>query len=425
MAIFMTMSLTVLFSVMGLSVDLGYSYYVKLEAQTAADAAATAAAIWANKNGYLCGSGVTCNSTYSCPTNLTSASTPLQAGCLYAQSNGFLNTGNQTVSLIANNTSVGGASPALWVQANTSQTLSHWFLFMLGSSSGTVAAQSVAGVTATPTPSCIYVLDSGSTQDAMIVQGTAQTSAGCGVWVNSSHPTKALEVTGNSKLVASKINVHGGVTLGNNTTVTPTPITSSGTVTDPFLSIPAPSVSTTCYKNGYSLTSGNDTISPGPSNEPYCGGITVNGQVHLTMNSGTYILNGGGFNISGGATITGSNVTIFLTGQNGQTSAPMLIAGGTTLTLSAPTGGTYQGILFYQDRNATYATANLLAGNSVDNISGTFYFPGTTLDVTGTIGASTIGLVVKDLSVAGTATFTQDINGTVTGLAKRSTSLIQ
>lgn len=424
MAIFMTMTLTVLFSLLGLSVDLGYSYFVKLHAQTAADAAASAAAIYANKNGYLCGSGVTCNSTYSCPTNLTSASTPLQAGCLYAQANGFLNTGNQSMSLTADSTTPpneSGVSPALWVQANASQTVQHVFLFLAGFQSGLVAAQSVGIVNVTPNPSCIYVLDTGNTSDAMLVSGNAALTAGCGIWVNSSN-SKALEVAGNASATASQIKVHGNYTVGHNATVSPAPSTNQTTVADPFLSVPAPSVPASCYKTNYSLSGGSDSIAP---NGVYCGGISVSGNSSLTMSAGTYILNGGGFNAAGNSTIHGSGVTIFLTGQHGQVNAPIQIAGNSIITMSAPTGGTYQGILFYQDRTATYAAANTIAGNASDSVSGSFYFPGTTLDVAGNMAASTIGLVVKDLSVTGNATLNQDTNGTATGLAARSTNLIE
>jgi uncharacterized membrane protein len=117
--IFATLSLTVLISALGLSVDLGYSYYIKIKAQAAADSAAQAAAVWANQNGYSCTHGVTCNSTYTCASPPVSPPLdPLQAGCLYASTNGFTNSANQTVTMIANNTAApneSGLRPALWI----------------------------------------------------------------------------------------------------------------------------------------------------------------------------------------------------------------------------------------------------------------------------------------------------------------------
>ena len=141
MLIFVSLSLLVLVSITGFAVDLGYSYYIKIYAQGAADSAASAAAIYANTNGYACvgRAALTCaNSTYSCPSSVTSVGTALQAGCAYAGVNGFTNTGNQSVSLIANTPAAAavpnetGNSPALWIQANVSQTVPHWFLYWAG-----------------------------------------------------------------------------------------------------------------------------------------------------------------------------------------------------------------------------------------------------------------------------------------------------
>lgn len=428
MAIFMTMSLTLLFSVLGLSVDLGYSYYVKLQAQAASDAAATAAAIWANKNGYVCTDEIACNTAYSCPTNLASATTALQAGCLYAKANGFVNTGSQSVSLIANNTSVGGASPALWIQANTSQTVSHWFLFMSGFASGPVAAQSVAGVNTNANSSCIYVL-SASALDALNISGTSSlTTSSCGIYVNSNNTTAAINVSGSGSITATgqKIYVVGTVAKGSAATITPSPTTSTA-VADPLAGLVAPTVSTTCYKTNYSLGNANaDTIDPGPNGEPYCGGITVSGTAVLTMHPGVYIMNGGGFNNTHGGTIKSTGgVTIFLTGQNGYTAAGMQLVGDSITNLTAPEGGAYEGILFYQDPAVSYVTANQYANSATLNATGTFYFKTTALTFSGNVSGSKIGLVVSTLSIGGSSTFDQDVSGTATGLAKRSSNLLQ
>jgi len=427
MLILLTLSLFFLFSLMGLSVDLGYSYFVKVYAQSAADSAATAAAIFANNNGYVCGTGIVCNTTYNCASPPTSPpTTPLEAGCLYASSNGFANTGNQSVSLIANNTTTpneSGNAPALWIQANVTQTVQHLFLFWSGFHSGPVAAQAIGAVSVTPASSCVYVIDPASTQGALLVSGAAiLTASGCGVYVNSSHPTKALQVTGSASIVASTLNVHGGASIGGGAHTSPAPTTGAPVVADPLINLPAPAVSATCTHTNYSLTAGSDTIHP---DGVYCGGITVANIGHLTMTAGTYILNGGGFNNANSGVITGSNVTIFLTGQNGQTPKPMSLIGDSVTTLTAPTAGTYQGILFYQDRNTTYGSVNTLGNSATLTATGSFYFPTTTLSLSGAVGTGTVAVVAKDFTLGGSATFTQDPTGTLTGLAGRNPGLIQ
>jgi len=73
-----TLSLTFLFAVMGMAVDPGWDYYLRTRVRTAADAAASAAAVYAKANGYSCGTTYTCAGT-------TPATTALEAGCLFGQ----------------------------------------------------------------------------------------------------------------------------------------------------------------------------------------------------------------------------------------------------------------------------------------------------------------------------------------------------
>lgn len=425
--LFSTLNLFFLFSVMGLSVDLGYSYFKKFQARSAADAAAEAATVWASNNGSTCGAGgVVCGSIYNCASPPVSPpTTALQAGCLYAQANGFTNTGNQSVSLIANNTAPpneSGNSPSYWVQATVTETVPHLFLFWQGFHSGSVAAESIAGLTVSPAGSCVYVLDSGNTADALLVSGNAVlTASGCNIYDNSSNATKAMDVTGSSKTIATQIFIKGGYTLSGTSTSTPAPTTGAPVTADPLGSLPAPSFSG-CDHNGYNLSHvAVDTINPGV----YCGGISLIGSSQLTMNAGTYILNGGGFNTGNSSIVHGAGVTIFLTGQGGQTPAGMQIGGNSVVTLSAPTSGTYMGILFYQDRSVTYATANLLANSATLNATGSLYFPTTRLNLTGNVQTGKVALVVKDLTVANSCTFDQDLTGTSTGLATTHSSMIQ
>jgi len=433
MMIFMTLSLFFLFSCIGLSVDLGYSYFIKVFAQAAADSAALAAASYASTNGAVCTTNVACNSTYSCPASLTTATTAFQAGCLYAQANGFVNTGNQSVSFIANNTSAPNetlTTTGLWIQANVAQTVSHLFLYMSGFHSGSVAAQSVAGVTGSPNSSCVFVL-SPSAADAVSVTGNSfLTTSGCGVNVKSNSST-AINVTGSSAIKATsggQLSVVGTANCasfpsGGGNGCSPTPVTVA-TVTDPLAGkLTAPTVPTTCGQTNYNPT-GSPTINPTytpagvlSSGGVYCGGITVGGVAHLTMNPGIYIMNGGGFNIGASGTVTGSGVTIFLTGQNGYVAAGMQLSGSAVTTLSAPTSGPYQGILFYQDPGATYGAGNAQSASAVLNATGTFYFPTTSLTLSGNVSASKIAIIAWTLTIAGSSTFNEDTSGAFTGTA--------
>ncbi len=429
MLIFTTLSVFFLFSIIGLAVDLGYSYFKKLQTQAAADAAASAAAIYAGANGSVCGAGgVVCGTTYSCLNPPTSPpTTAMQAGCLYAQANGFLNAGSQSVSLISNNTTPPnetGNSPSYWVQANISETVPHLFLYWAGFQSGSVASQAIAGITVTPASSCVYVLSNTASQALTITGAASLTATDCGVYVNSS-ANSAIYMTGSAAIRANQIKVHGTTNIcAFSCSSTPTPTTGAPTVADPFASLPAPTVPTGCYKTSYNLASSNtDTISP---NGTFCGGITVGGAAHLIMNGGTYIINGGGFNVGNSGIVTANGpVTIFLTGNSTWPAAGMQLSGNSTTTLSAPSSGTYQGVLFYQDRNVTYTTGNAQGGSAHLNATGSFYFPTTAVSLSGAVAASKIAMICSTLSITGSASFTQDTTGAFTGLASRGVGLFQ
>jgi Flp pilus assembly protein TadG len=424
--IFATLSLFLLFSVMGLAVDLGYSYYVKVSAQNAADAAAAAAIKYADSHGSTCVTNIACNSAYTCPSDIGTVDSAFKAGCAYANSNGY----THGVTLIANNntpTYAPGVSASLWIQANVAQSVTHPFLYWAGFHSGTVETASTSAITTAPNSSCIYVLDSGNTSGALTVSGSALLKAlGCGVYVNSSSSTAIVDTNISAKITASQISVAGGVSCPVNT-CNPTPITGAAVVSDPLAGkLTAPAVSGTCAHTSYQLShSDAATISP---DGVYCGGISAGGASHLTLHSTgqPFILKDGGFSAGNSAVIDADGpVTIFLTAPTSGMSAPVVLSGSSRVTLSAPSSGSYQGILFYQDPAHPGATASSVGNSATLTATGTWYMPKAVVSMSGAIATGKMALVVKDLSVANSATFQQDLSGSFTGLATKSVSLIQ
>ena len=117
---------------------------------------------------------------------------------------------------------------------------------------------------------------------------------------------------------------------------------------------------------------------------------------------GTYILNGGGFSVSGGDTINGAGVTFYNTGGGAYGYKPVSISGGTRGTLSAPTSGPMEAMLFFQDRSITSGSTNAITGGSTLSLEGAIYFPTTPLTFTG--GSS--GSTGCSILVASTISFT-------------------
>jgi hypothetical protein len=97
------------------------------------------------------------------------------------------------------------------------------------------------------------------------------------------------------------------------------------------------------------------------------------------------------------------------------------MAGGATVTLSAPTSGPWQGVQFFQSRLNT--TASTFVGGTAQLMNGLLYFPNADLTYTGgssstaaamTIVAKTITMVGNSyISSAAITQFTGNIGGVV------------
>lgn len=424
--LFVVVNLTLLFGVLGLAVDLGLAYFRREAAQAAADAAALAAGTYAKNNGYTCGSsGVVCGAATSCAyPNTTPPVTDIDIACLYAGANGFYNHGNQTVSITANTTTPPGLSnnaPAYWVQANVSETGLNMFARFGGISGLRINASAIAGITSSVPAGCIFVM-SRSASLAVSITGSSSVSSSCGVFINSS-ASNALNVQGTSQLHATEIMINGGnYAKGASAVISPTPNTAGGTVTDPLSALPMPTVGTcdhptTTTYSGVAIA----TISPGV----YCGGLQIHNSAQVTMNPGTYILNGGGLTADGATILSGTHVTIFNTGQNGQTAGPVAITNGAKATLTAPNSGTYQGMLFVQDRNLSYSGTNTFSGDTTSAFTGTLYFPSTAISYQGSSSGTYTAIIANTATFTGASTIKNDPTGTITGLGSTSTAIIQ
>ena len=129
--------------------------------------------------------------------------------------------------------------------------------------------------------------------------------------------------------------------------------------------------------------------------------ISVSGNARLTMASGIYIIEGGGFSVSGNASVTGSGVTIVNGGSNypgtGGTYGSITQGGNSTINLSPVTSGPYAGIVFFQPLDNTNA---LTVSGNASGITGTIYAPGAALSESGN-AALHASLIVDTLTISG------------------------
>jgi len=164
-----TLALFAMCGLIGLAVDLGWSFFVKRSAQAAADTAASAAAeeVLAAVGGagtFSCGAVVICQVVTPCPSTLASPpANNIELGCAYAQRNGFEvggNSGRQNVTVESNAPppSCGSSSPpdcvptapgvaaSYWVTVRVTETVPQLFSAVLGNATAVVSARATAAI---------------------------------------------------------------------------------------------------------------------------------------------------------------------------------------------------------------------------------------------------------------------------------------
>jgi hypothetical protein len=291
-----------------------------------------------------------------------------------------------------------------YVEVIVTQSLPTAFMQALNINSMSVKARAVGGPMS---PICVYVLNP-SAANAFTISGNATFNNTCGIMVDSTSATAMVD-GGNACLTATGIYVTGGDSITTTCPPVPTPTTGIPAMVDPLAYVPAPTVGSCDFTNF--KASSSQTISPGV----YCGGITVNGGgVVLTLNPGVYIIAGGGLKVNAGTTIQGTGVTIYNTAGT-QPYGPITLNGGSTINLSAPTSGTYAGILFFADRSMP-PVVNLINGNNSSNIVGALYFPNSILGFSGNNSSTAYTEIVADtLSIIGNATINNDYSSLASG----------
>ncbi len=425
----LTLGLSVICGMLGLAVDLGYDYFQRQCAQGAADAAAEAGVAAAVQNGIIaCLGTVICQPSTACPKTIGTPTTNVQSACLYGQLNGFGTDSKSTLSIasgIGTPSTAPGVITPYYVTATVTRTIPSLFSYIAGRSQSVVAAQSTAAVTTQVAPNCIYVLDS-SGANALSASNGASVTVGCSVAVNSSSAS-SVSAIGGASIDTTGISTVGGYTVNNGGSFSPVPQTGKVSQADPLSALPSPTVPSTCNYTNYVATGllgggGTAILYPGT----YCGGITIANGTNAIITAGEYIINGGNFHIAGGSTVTGDGVSFFDTGTN-STYGSITFDNGSNVTLSAPTAGTYQGILFDQDRTITSSVAATFAGGATMKLSGSLYFPTTPVSYSnGTSQAvSATAIVAKDVSFVGGANIKFDSTGLTTGLVTNSVVLVQ
>lgn len=360
-AVWVVVSLAVLLGVVAITMDGGRMMDERHQAQAAADAAALAAAGDLYEN-------------YTANKGADPLGTAAARARVLAAANGYADDGVRPVVTVnippasgpfAGKTDYAEVLIESRIDAGFSRAFHHDTL--------TVRGRAVAR--GRPRLIGIVVLDSND-NDALLQSGNGSIDVAGSVYVNSTSGV-ALNQSGSGVFKADSFEVVGGYVRGG--TITGSVNTSADPAPDPLRTLPPPDKNSLPVRSNakYDISSdGVFTLQPGV----YRGGITVSSSgATVTLQPGVYYLDGGGFQISGDATVTGNGVMLYNTG--GGNAEQVKVSGNGVLSLTAPTSGTYQGISVFQDRAVTNELQ--LSGNGTTHIGGVVYAPAAQVLVSG------------------------------------------
>lgn len=388
-AVVAAVSLPVLVGVMALAIDGGLLMAERRRAQVAADAASYAA---------VC--------TYDKVQKANDGGDPMaaasSAAVAYAAACG---SPGVAVSLASPPDRYGEADLA--IQAVVSTRPPRLFGAIFGGDPPTVSAASVS--VRVPTAGASVVVLNPRAQDSLSVAGSARIVVRSEIRVKSG-AMRAVNVNNAGYVEAKKLKVAGGYQVSSGGSIKDAATTvqagaEASSIVDPLeatLAHPATSgLTARTSPSGWNATNPYP-IYPGL----YSSGLSLNsGGMNYTMSPGLYYIKSGNFVVSNGVRVTGSGVTIYLYDGNVE------IQGGQGTTITAPTDGTYKGVVLFQRSPRSgddYAPHTVNIANGTDNsIRGTIYAPGATMSLAG--GSTTVDsaqLIVNKLNLSNNARYT-------------------
>jgi len=244
---------------------------------------------------------------------------------------------------------------------------------------------------ASSTNVCILLLDQSANPGLLFNSGATINAPNCEVDIKSTG-NPAVTFNSGTTLNTAKTCIQG-TSYTNNGGTHPNVATGCTTVGNPFVGVlPAPP-STTCsgtYANGGNINGGTVNLTPGV----YCGSVNFNSSPTVNFAPGVYVIQGGGWNVDGGVW-KGTGVTFYFADTS-----KIQFNSGMNVTLSAPTSGTYSGILIYEKDGLSQS--QFVFDDSVsESLTGLIYLPSRQLTFNSTSNLSSVQFTL----VADTATF--------------------
>lgn len=285
------------------------------------------------------------------------------------------------------------------------------FLSLVGKNNLQIAVRSTAIATkktATNT-GCIYVL--GSTgQDVLINSGANVYSKACTVNVHSK-ASPAFIMNSGSKIDTAKFCVKGTNYIKNGGTLTNMQVGCTPDADPHAGKLPEPSVSSTCTTSG-TKDGTTQSLKPGV----HCD-VTFNGSPTVTFQPGLHIIKGRMI-INSNSTVIAEGVTFYFPDVYSE----IRINGGVKFTGTAPTSGTYKGILMYEKTSDAANNANkqqyIFNGSKGEILEGIVYLPNRNVTYNSTTNqVNKISLVVNQMIVNSANWLLEPYDGGASGAA--------
>lgn len=225
-----------------------------------------------------------------------------------------------------------------------------------------VSAHAQARAVGNTQPICMIGLDSNQSKTLEVDVARIQ-ATGCQI-VSDSIATDGVSISNGAQMQYGRLCASGGAKADSSSSFAPSPQTDCPAVSDPLAGLAAPVVSA-CTFNNYKVTSGSQSLTPGV----YCGGIEVGSSANVNLLPGTYVIKDGGLSVRSKGTLSGTDVTLYLTGSG----ATIDVKADSTISLTAPSSGSYAGVLIFEDRNAPLHQTHRFESRNAPNLLGTIY----------------------------------------------------
>lgn len=242
------------------------------------------------------------------------------------------------------------------VSAKVQEDVPLTFGRLVGMASAKVGVQSRANVVGRMRL-CMLALDPAAAGAFNLEKNAQVTALGCTLYSDSS-ASRGMVGRENALAKAQTICSAGGFD-GARANFTPTPQTDCPVIKDPLADRALPSVggcitmptaaTQKAINVGGLLYVGENRLETAVTLDPgtYCGGLHITKKASVTLRPGIYVMKDGPLVVDGKASMTGTDVGFFFTGNRGG----LLFDKKTTISLTAPASGPMAGLLMAEERS--------------------------------------------------------------------------